>query len=42
LSFALLFVVMTTFSIDEPGKLIAQGLIILLAAIFYGVRTKQS
>jgi ribose transport system permease protein len=42
LSFALLFVVMTTFSIDEPGKLIAQGLIILLAAIFYGVRTKHS
>jgi ribose transport system permease protein len=42
LSFALLFVVMTTFSIDEPGKLIAQGLIILLAAIFYGVRTKNS
>jgi ribose transport system permease protein len=42
LSFALLFVVMTTFSIDEPGKLIAQGLIILLAAIFYGVRAKQS
>jgi ribose transport system permease protein len=42
LSFALLFVVMTTFSIDEPGKLIAQGVIILLAAIFYGVRTKHS
>jgi ribose transport system permease protein len=42
LSFALLFVVMTTFGIDEPGKLIAQGLIILLAAIFYGVRTAKS
>jgi ribose transport system permease protein len=42
LSFALLFVVMTTFGIDEPGKLIAQGLIILLAAIFYGVRTTRS
>jgi len=42
LSFALLFVVMTTFGIDEPGKLIAQGLIILLAAIFYGVRTARS
>jgi ribose transport system permease protein len=41
LSFALLFVVMTTFGIDEPGKLIAQGLIILLAAIFYGVRTTK-
>lgn len=42
LSFALLFVVMTTFGIDEPGKLIAQGLIILLAAIFYGARTSKS
>ena len=42
LSFALLFVVMTTFGIDEPGKLIAQGVIILLAAIFYGVRTAKS
>ena len=42
LSFALLFVVMTTFNIDEPGKLIAQGLIILLAAIFYGVKTAGS
>ena len=39
LSFALLFVVMTVFGIDEPGKLIAQGLIILLAAIFYGLRS---
>lgn len=42
LSFALLFVVMTTFDIGEPGKLIAQGLIILMAAIFYGVRTAKS
>lgn len=41
LSFALLFVVMTTFGIDEPGKLIAQGLIILLAAIFYGIRQRS-
>lgn len=41
LSFALLFVVMTTFGIGEPGKLIAQGLIILLAAIFYGIRTAK-
>jgi ribose transport system permease protein len=40
--FALLFVVMTTFGIDEPGKLIAQGIIILLAAIFYGLRTARS
>jgi ribose transport system permease protein len=42
LSFALLFVVMTTFGVDEPGKLIAQGLIILLAAIFYGIRQRSS
>lgn len=42
LAFALLFVVMTTFGIDEPGKLIAQGAIILLAAIFYGVRAAKS
>lgn len=40
--FALLFVVMTTFGIQEPGKLIAQGLIILLAAIFYGLRTARA
>jgi ribose transport system permease protein len=42
LCFALLFVVMTAFGIDEPGKLIAQGLIILLAAIFYGVRSRAA
>tara|TARA_R110002094_G_scaffold195137_3_gene168264 strand:- start:2737 stop:3690 length:954 start_codon:yes stop_codon:yes gene_type:complete len=42
MSFALLFIVMTTFGIQEPGKLIAQGLIILLAAIFYGLRTANS
>lgn len=41
LSFALLFVVMTTFGIGDPGKLVAQGLIILLAAIFYGIRTAK-
>ncbi|MDW6024329.1 ABC transporter permease [Mesorhizobium sp. BAC0120] len=41
LSFALLFVVMTTFGIGDPGKLIAQGLIILLAAVFYGLRTAR-
>jgi ribose transport system permease protein len=39
--FALLFVVMTTFGIDEPGKLITQGTIILLAAIFYGLRSAR-
>lgn len=42
LCFALLFVVMTTMGVQEPGKLIAQGLIILLAAIFYGVRSKSN
>jgi ribose transport system permease protein len=42
LSFAFLFVVMTTFGIQEPGKLIAQGVIILLAAIFYGLRNGKS
>jgi ribose transport system permease protein len=41
LSFALLFVVMTVFGIDEAGKLIAQGLIILMAAILYGARSKR-
>jgi ribose transport system permease protein len=41
LSFALLFVVMTTFGVQEPGKLVAQGLIILLAAIFYGLRRQR-
>ncbi|MGY3369817.1 ribose transport system permease protein [Bradyrhizobium sp. GM2.4] len=42
LCFALLFVVMTTIGVQEPGKLIVQGLIILLAAIFYGVRSKSN
>lgn len=42
LSFTFLFVVMTVFGISDPGKLISQGLIILLAAIFYGVRTAKS
>ena len=42
LSFALLFVVMTVFGIGDPGKLIAQGLIILMAAILYGWRSAQS
>lgn len=42
LCFALLFVVMTTFGVGEPGKLIAQGLIILLAAIFYGLRSGKA
>ena len=41
LSFALLFVVMTVFGIDDPGKLIAQGVIILMAAILYGARAKR-
>ena len=42
LSFALLFVVMTVFGLPEPGKQIAQGTIILLAAVLYGVRTAGS
>jgi ribose transport system permease protein len=42
LSFAFLFVVMTTFGIGDPGKLIAQGVIIMLAAIFYGLRSARS
>ena len=42
LSFALLFVGMTVFGIDEPGKLIVQGAIILMAAIFYGIQTGKS
>jgi ribose transport system permease protein len=41
ISFAFLFVVMTTFGVQEPGKLIAQGLIIFLAAIFYGLRNAR-
>lgn len=42
LSFALLFVVMTSFGISDSGKLIAQGLIILLAAIFYGLKARAN
>lgn len=42
LCFALLFVVMTSFGVPEPGKQIARGLIILLAAIFYGLNTRNS
>ncbi|MDH0912557.1 ABC transporter permease [Rhizobium pusense] len=42
LSFAFLFVVMTSFGISDAGKLIAQGLIILLAAIFYGLKARTN
>lgn len=42
LCFSLLFVLMTTLGISEPGKLVAQGMIILLAAIVYGVRTRSA
>ncbi|WP_425964321.1 ABC transporter permease [Rhizobium nepotum] len=42
LCFAFLFVVMTMFGIGDPGKLVAQGLIILLAAIFYGLRASDT
>lgn len=41
LCFAFLFVVMTMFGVGDPGKLVAQGLIILLAAIFYGMKTRS-
>ncbi|WGD54658.1 ABC transporter permease [Bradyrhizobium sp. CB1650] len=42
LCFTLLFAVMTTMGVQEPGKLIVQGLIILFAAIFYGIRSKSN
>lgn len=42
LCFALLFVVMTSFGVPEPGKQIARGMIILLAAVFYGLNTRNS
>lgn len=41
LCFAFLFVVMTMFGVGEAGKLVAQGLIILLAAVFYGLRAAK-
>ena len=41
LCFALLFVVMTSFGVPEPGKQIARGLIILLAAILYGLNSSK-
>ena len=39
--FSFLFVVMTSFGVPEPGKQIARGLIILLAAVFYGLSTRN-
>jgi ribose transport system permease protein len=42
LCFAILFVLMTSFGVGESGKLIAQGLIILVAAIFYGLRSANA
>ncbi|MFB2549956.1 ABC transporter permease [Ensifer soli] len=41
LCFAFLFVVMTMFGVGDAGKLVAQGLIILFAAIFYGLSAKR-
>lgn len=41
LCFALLFVVMTSFGVPDPGKQIARGSIILLAAIFYGLSSSR-
>lgn len=40
--FAFLFVVMTSFGVPEPGKQIARGLIILLAAVFCGLNLRYS
>ncbi|MCR9127361.1 MAG: ABC transporter permease [Rhodobacteraceae bacterium] len=40
--FAFLFVVMTSFGVPEPGKQITRGAIILLAAVFYGLSTRNS
>jgi len=40
--FAFLFVVTTSFGVPEPGKQIARGLIILLAAVFYGLNSRHS
>ena len=42
LSFAILFVLLTTSGVDESGKLIAQGLIILVAAVFFGLRSERT
>ncbi len=42
LCFSLLFVLMTTLGVPEHGKLVAQGAIILLAAVVYGSRTSNS
>lgn len=39
-AFGFLFAMLTVFGIQEPGKLIAQGVIIALAAIVYGLRTR--
>ena len=39
LSFALLFVVLRNFEVPEAGRWVARGLIILLAAGIYGIRT---
>nr|WP_236765684.1 ABC transporter permease [Agrobacterium tumefaciens] len=41
-AFGLLFAMLTVFGIQEPGKLIVQGLIIALAAIIYGTRTGRT
>jgi len=42
LCFAFLFVVLTSFGVQEPGKLIVRGLIILLAAMLYGLSTQRN
>jgi ribose transport system permease protein len=42
LCFSLLFVLMTVLGVREDGKLVAQGLIIMLGAVIYGLRTSKS
>nr|WP_234818532.1 ABC transporter permease [Sinorhizobium fredii] len=41
-AFSFLFAMLTVFGIQEPGKLIIQGVIIALAAIIYGTRTGRT
>ncbi|MBU7435814.1 ABC transporter permease [Paraburkholderia fungorum] len=40
IAFGYLFAILTVFGVQEPGKLIVQGIVIAAAAISYGVRNK--
>ncbi|WP_338925232.1 hypothetical protein [Mycetohabitans endofungorum] len=40
MAFALLFPQLTVMGVEEPGKLIVQGVTIALAAIVYGLKNK--